>query len=93
MGITRDNLQKRNIADKVRKLLSEYDQGNNKERTMKIRFHGHNTGHEVKITEEFFWNEKAKKEFVEAAEASLHRQIDIGTRHIYVGTKLDYVKF
>ena len=92
MGITRDNLQKRNIADKVRKLLSQYDQGSNKNKTMKVNFLGHNTGHEVKITEEFFRNEDAKKEFVEAAEASLHRQIDIGTRHIYVGTKLDYVK-
>lgn len=92
MGITRDNLQRRNIADKVRDLLSQYDHGKNKEKIMKVNFLGHNTGHEVKISEAFFWNEKAKNEFIKAAEASLHRQIDIGTRHIYVGTKLDYVK-
>ena len=93
MGITRDNLQRRNITDKVRKILSQYDQGKNKNKSMKVNFLGHNTGHEVKISEAFFWNEKAKKEFVKAAEETMHRDIDIGTRHIYVGNKLDYVKF
>lgn len=88
MGITRDNLQMRNIADKVRKLLSQYDQGKNKEKIMKVNFLGHNTGHEVKISEAFFGNEKAKNEFIKAAKASLHRDIDIGKRHIYVGAKL-----
>lgn len=88
MGITRDNLQKRNIADKVRKLLSQYDQGSNKNKSMKVNFLGHNTGHEVKISKEFFDNELAREKFVKAAEASLHRDIDMGERHIYVGTKL-----
>lgn len=88
MGITRDNLQRRNIADKVRDLLSQYDHEKNKEKIMKVNFLGHNTGHEVKISETFFGNEKAKNEFIKAAKASLHRDIDIGKRHIYVGTKL-----
>ena len=93
MGITRDNLQRRNIADKVRDLLSQYDHGKNKEKIMKVNFLGHNTGHEVKISEEFFGNEDAKKEFLKAAKETLHRTVDIGRRHIYVGNKLDYVKF
>ena len=88
MGITRDNLQRRNITDKVRNLLSQYDQGSNKNKSMKVNFLGHNTGHEVKISKEFFDNELAREKFVKAAEASLQRDIDMGERHIYVGTKL-----
>lgn len=88
MAITRENLRKRNITDKVSKLLSKYDTENKKERVMKINFLGHNTGHEVKISESFFWNEKAKKHFIYEAEEALGREIDFGTRHIYVGTKL-----
>ena len=88
MAITRENLQQRNIADNVSKILKEFDIASQKEMTMKINFLGQNTGYEVMISKAFFKDKVAKMHFIERAEEQLNREIDFGERHICVGTKL-----
>lgn len=88
MSIATKNLQVTNISTKVIKYVESRDKSKNKQITLKVALNGHNTGYSVKVSNEFFYNESLKKEIIHYLENELNREIDFGTRHIYVGNKL-----
>lgn len=86
--ITSQNLRIRNISTKVIQIINKKDSAKKEDITLKINLNGHNTGYSVKVSNSFFYNEKLKKEVIASLEEVLNREVDFGTRHIYVGNKL-----
>lgn len=86
--ITSQNLRIRNISAKVIQIIKKKDPAKKEDITLKINLNGHNTGFSVKVSNSFFYNEKLKKEVIANLEEVLNREVDFGTRHVYVGSKL-----
>ena len=77
-----------NISEKVIQFVEKKDTSTKKAVVLKINLNGHNTGYSVNVSNSFFYNEKLKKEVVLHLEQLLNREVDFGTRHIYIGSKL-----
>ena len=88
MSIVAKNLQEKNISTKVIKCVESKDKIKNKQIILKVALNGHNTGYSVKVSNEFFYDEPLKKEVIHHLEKELNREVDFGTRHIYIGNKL-----
>lgn len=86
--VTSQNLRIRNISEKVIQIIKKKDPAKKEDITLKINLNGHNTGFSVKVSNAFFYNEKLKKEVIDNLEEVLNREVDFGTRHVYVGNKL-----
>lgn len=86
--ITSQNLRIRNISAKVIQIIKKKDPAKKEDITLKINLNGHNTGFSVKVSNEFFYNEKLKRQVIANLEEVLNREVDFGTRHVYVGSKL-----
>lgn len=86
--ITSQNLRIRNVSAKVIQIIKKKDISKKEDITLKINLNGHNTGFSVKVSNAFFYNEKLKKEVIDNLEEVLNREVDFGTRHIYIGNKL-----
>ena len=88
MSISSKNLQVKNISTKVINYVESRDENRNKQVSIKVTLNGHNTGYSVKVSNQLLYNEKLKKEIINHLENELCREVDFGTRHIYVGNKL-----
>lgn len=86
--VTSQNLRIRNISEKIIQIIKKKDPAKKEDITLKINLNGHNTGFSVKVSNSFFYNEKLKKEVISDLEQLLNREVDFGTRHVYVGNKL-----
>lgn len=86
--ITKQNIRMQNISEKVIQFVEKKDTSTKKAVVLKINLNGHNTGYSVNVSNSFFYNEKLKKEVVLHLEQLLNREVDFGTRHIYIGSKL-----
>ena len=86
--ITKQNIRMQNISEKVIQIIKKKDPAKKEDITLKINLNGHNTGFSVKVSNAFFYNEKLKKEVIANLEEVLNREVDFGTRHVYVGNKL-----
>lgn len=86
--ITKQNIRMQNISEKVIQIIKKKDPAKKEDITLKINLNGHNTGFSVKVSNAFFYNEKLKKEVIDNLEEILNREVDFGTRHIYIGNKL-----
>ena len=88
MSIVSKNLQVKNISTKVIKYVESRDKLYNKQITIKVALNGNNTGYSVKVSNEFLYDEPLKMEIINHLENVLGREVDFGTRHIYIGNKL-----
>lgn len=86
--ITKLNIRMQNISEKVIQFVEKKDTSTKKAVELKINLNGHNTGFSVNVSNAFFYNEKLKKEVIANLEEILNREVDFGTRHIYIGNKL-----
>ena len=86
--ITKLNIRMQNISEKVIQFVEKKDTSTKKAIELKINLNGHNTGFSVNVSNAFFYNEKLKKEVIANLEEILNREVEFGTRHIYIGNKL-----
>ena len=86
--ITKQNIRMQNISEKVIQFVEKKDTSTKKVVVLKINLNGHNTGFSVKVSNAFFYNQKLKKEVIANLEEILNREVEFGTRHIYIGNKL-----
>ena len=86
--ITKLNIRMQNISEKVIQFVEKKDTSTKKAVELKINLNGHNTGFSVNVSNAFFYNEKLKKEVIANLEEILNREVEFGTRHIYIGNKL-----
>ncbi len=86
--ITKQNIRMQNISEKVIQIIKKKDPAKKEDITLKINLNGHNTDFYVKVSNAFFYNEKLKKEVIANLEEILNREVEFGTRHIYIGNKL-----
>ena len=86
--ITKLNIRMQNISEKVIQFVEKKDTSTKKAVELKINLNGHKTGFSVNVSNAFFYNEKLKKEVIANLEEILNREVEFGTRHIYIGNKL-----